>query len=57
MCFCIAEAINRGWITGDASTWYQNGIKAIWAFYGIVDGNNDVVFQKGSGSITILDAF
>ena len=52
MCFCIAEAINRGWVSGDANTWYQNGIKAIWAFYGITDGDNNVVFQKGSGSIT-----
>ncbi|MFV3255128.1 hypothetical protein, partial [Klebsiella pneumoniae] len=28
MCLNIAEAINRGWVTGSASTWYQNGITA-----------------------------
>ncbi|ULQ57012.1 SusD/RagB family nutrient-binding outer membrane lipoprotein [Flavihumibacter rivuli] len=35
MCFNIAEAINRGWLTGDAEEWYKNGIKASWRFYGI----------------------
>lgn len=35
MCFNIAEAANRGWITANAETWYQNGIKASMAFYGI----------------------
>ena len=28
MCFNIAEAINRGWITGDAEAWYKKGIKS-----------------------------
>ncbi|HXL56341.1 MAG TPA: SusD/RagB family nutrient-binding outer membrane lipoprotein [Chitinophagaceae bacterium] len=50
VCFCIAEAINRGWISGDAETWYQNGIKAIWAFYGITEGNNSVILQGASAS-------
>jgi hypothetical protein len=35
MCFNIAEGIERGWATGSAETWYQNGIKASMAFYGI----------------------
>lgn len=35
MCFNFAEAINRGWITGDAEEWYKNGIKASMSFYGI----------------------
>lgn len=53
VCFCVAEAINRGWVSGDAETWYKNGIKAIWAFYGITDGDNKVVFIKdGGGSVT-----
>jgi Starch-binding associating with outer membrane len=39
LCFNIAEAINRGWTSGDANTFYQNGIKASMAFYGIVDGS------------------
>ncbi len=34
-CFNMAEAINRGWITGDAEDWYKKGMKASIAFYGI----------------------
>lgn len=49
VCFCVAEAINRGWITGNADTWYQDGVKAMWSFYGIVDGNNKIVLQKEGG--------
>jgi hypothetical protein len=40
MCFNIAEAINRGWVTGDAEDWYKKGIQASIAFFGIVDGTN-----------------
>ena len=46
LCFNIAEAINRGWITGNAETWYQNGIKSSLGFYGIKDGANTVTFQN-----------
>jgi len=46
MCLNIAEAINRGWITGSADTWYQKGVKAMFSFYGIVDGANTVSFLK-----------
>lgn len=35
MCFNIAEAINRGWITGSAEDWYKKGVKSSIAFYGI----------------------
>ncbi len=38
MCFNIAEGINRGWATGDAGDWYEKGIEASLAFYGIEDG-------------------
>ena len=38
MCFNIAEAINRGWLTGDAGTWYTNGINASFATYGLTNG-------------------
>lgn len=50
MCFCIAEAINRGWITGNSEQWYQNGVTSQFAFYGIVDGVNTVTLQAVSGS-------
>ena len=49
MCLNIAEAVNRGWITGQsADTWYQKGVKAMFAFYGIVDGANTISFLKGT---------
>ncbi len=38
MCFNIAEAINRGWVTGTAANWYTNGINASLAMYGIANG-------------------
>ncbi len=46
MCLNIAEAINRGWTTGNANDWYQKGIKASFAFYGINDGANTVSFLR-----------
>jgi hypothetical protein len=33
-CFNIAEAINRGWITGNAEDYYIKGIQASWTFHG-----------------------
>lgn len=39
MCFNIAEAINRGWVTGQSSaTWYTNGINASLSLYGLTNG-------------------
>src|SRR6185312_197217 len=49
VCFCIAEAINRGWITGNSEQWYKNGITSQFAFYGIQDGVNTVTLQAVSG--------
>ena len=52
MCFNIAEAANRGWISSqNAETWYQNGIKASQAFYGVKEGANTVTFQKPGGTL------
>lgn len=48
MCLNIAEAIHRGWLTGSADTWYQKGVKAMFAFYGVNDGVNTVSFLKGT---------
>jgi hypothetical protein len=47
--FNIAEGIARGWAPGTAETYYQNGIKASWAFYGLTDGNNTVYFSADGG--------
>jgi len=33
-CFNIAEAINRGWIPGNAADFYIKGIQASWTFHG-----------------------
>ncbi len=38
MCFNIAEAANRGWITGGGSSWYLNGINASMAWFGLSEG-------------------
>lgn len=42
MCFNIAEAINRGWVSGktdvDAEEFYKKGIMASMEFYGITTG-------------------
>jgi hypothetical protein len=46
MCLTIAEAINRGWVTGDANDWYMKGVKASFSFYGIVDGPNTIALQR-----------
>ena len=46
MCLNIAEAINRGWLSGDADSWYQKGVKAMFAFYGVNDGANTVSFLR-----------
>lgn len=61
MAFTIAEGINLGWATGDASTWYTNGIKASMAIHGITDNMviNDylaqsVVQYKGNNSNGLL---
>lgn len=32
-CFIIAEAIEEGWVSGDAQTYYKNGVKAMLEYY------------------------
>ncbi len=32
-CFIIAEAIEEGWVSGDAQTYYENGVKAQLSYY------------------------
>jgi hypothetical protein len=50
VCFSIAEAVNRGWVAGSADTWYQNGTKAMFEFYGIKDGDNSITLRNASGT-------
>jgi Starch-binding associating with outer membrane len=55
MCLNIAEAINRGWVAGNADDWYQKGIKAMFSFYGIADGTNTVSFLKTTAPGVYVD--
>jgi len=44
MCFNIAEAVNRGWVTGQTSkSWYDKGIQASLDWYGIKQGGSIVI--------------
>lgn len=52
LCFNMAEAINRGWVTGNAEEWYTRGIQSSIGFYGIVNGTNTVTFQKPGGTLS-----
>lgn len=40
MCFNIAEAINRGWVSGTSATWYMNGITSSLMNYGLTEGQS-----------------
>lgn len=57
LCFNMAEAINRGWITGDAEEWYKKGIQASIGFYGITNGTNTVTFQKPGGTLSDYNTY
>ena len=52
--FNIAEGINRGWVSGNAETYYIAGIQASWANYSIpVNGALSVHFYRpGSTDVT-----
>ena len=57
LCFNIAEGINRGWVTGDASIWYTKGIAASMNFFGITEGSSIAVGNLTGtttyGSVTV----
>ncbi len=64
MCFNIAEAIIRGWVTGktmvDAEAWYKTGITTSMAFYGIdiTKSNFTAHFlPPGNSSVTQVVAY
>jgi hypothetical protein len=54
--FSIAEGINRGWATGNAETFYNQGVTASMTFYGLKDGDNTVTFSR-DGGITNFNAY
>ena len=60
LCFNIAEAINRQWITSaggsNSEAWYLNGINASLSTYGITDGKVMTVGDatgKAYGTVTV----
>lgn len=57
LCFNMAEAINRGWITGVAEDWYKKGVQASIGFYGIVSGANSVSYQKPGGTLSDYNTY
>lgn len=57
LCFIKAEGINRGWVSGDAESWYKKGIQASIAFYGIHDGSNTVTFLKKDGKLGEFETY
>ncbi len=41
VCLLLAEAAQRGWITGGAQTWYETGIKASMDWHGVDPATRD----------------
>jgi hypothetical protein len=48
MCFNIAEAANRGWISANAENFYLEGVKSSLRFYGIAQGTK-LPISNGTG--------
>lgn len=58
MCFNIAEAINRGWVSGDAESWYRKGITESMNFYGLdVSKTNFTAYFLKSGGLSDVTAY
>jgi hypothetical protein len=58
LCFNMAEAINRGWITGDAEAWYKKGIVESMNFYGIdVNKTNFTAYFLKSGGLSNITSY
>lgn len=50
-CFNIAEGLHRGWATGNAETFYVNGIKASFSFYGIEENSSIAVTDQDENAL------
>lgn len=51
LCFNIAEAINRGWISGDANEWYSKGIRQSLELFGLRDGQKFPIGDRSGGDL------
>lgn len=49
LCFNMAEAINRGWMSGDAESWYKKGIQNSLGFYNIQTAAATLVVKTYAG--------
>lgn len=58
LCFNIAEAINRGWVSGDAEVYYKAGIQASMSFYNIpAAGSFTAYFLRPGASLGTYDTY
>ncbi len=51
VCFNIAEGINRGWASGNAANYYQDGINASMEFYGLEDGASISITDQDNDNV------
>ncbi|HYG19313.1 MAG TPA: SusD/RagB family nutrient-binding outer membrane lipoprotein [Ohtaekwangia sp.] len=51
LCFTLAEAINRGWIAGNAAEHYENGIRASMDFLGIEEGTSISITESDNDEL------
>lgn len=51
LCLNIAEAINRGWVTGNAEDWYVKGIQASQGFFDVKTGDVAVTLETRNGAV------
>jgi len=57
LCFNIAEAINRGWVSGNAEDYYIKGIQASWTFHGAsVESKWDAYYTQPSVKLSVVQA-
>jgi hypothetical protein len=54
--FILAEGVQRGWIAGNASTYYTEGIRASMLFYNIEPATIDNYLQQNTLQLTPLNA-
>ena len=54
MQFILAEGVERGWISGDAKTYYENGVKASFEFYNTYAENYAEYVEEGDAEAYLL---
>ncbi len=54
--FLQAEAVLRGWITGDAKTLYQNGVEASFTYLGLTIAEAQTYYKQAGDKLVNFDA-